>query len=225
MTKFHPRRLLVEGDEDKRVIPEFVDKFVVWGEKKAEAAVLIKPFDGIDPLLKAGAIEVELNVADQEALGIIIDADDQRDSRWAAVRRECRKVIPGFPEVLPSEGLIHVAPTGLRVGVWIMPDNEAGGMLETFLGQLIPTGQDSLWAFAQQCRVEAKGHGAAYSDFHLDKADIHTYLAWLDPPGQQLHIAVLRKALDARTPLGLRFARWFVDLFQLTPRDPTGLAS
>jgi len=51
MTKFHPKRLLVEGDEDKRVIPEFMDKFVVWGEKKAEAAVLIKPFDGIEPLL------------------------------------------------------------------------------------------------------------------------------------------------------------------------------
>ena len=222
MPQPNPRRLLVEGDEDKRVIPEFMDSYVVWGEKKSDAAVLIKPFDGIERLLKLGAIEAELNLADQDVLGIIVDADDRPDLRWAAVLRECRQFDPDFPAVLPSDGLIHVAPSGLRVGVWIMPDNEGAGMLETFLGQLVPTNQDSLWAFAQRCRIEAEGQGAPFSESHRDKADIHTYLAWLDPPGQQLHIAVLRKALDARTPLGLRFARWFVDLFGLTPRDAEG---
>ena len=220
MAKLNPKRLLVEGDEDKRVIPELLDKFVVWGEKKSEAVVLIKPFDGFEPLLEAGAIEAELNVADQQALGIIIDADDQRDLRWAAVLRECTRVIPDFPETLPREGLIHVAPFGLRVGVWIMPDNQSRGMLETFLSELVPKDQDSLWAYAKWARVAARGHGATHSEAHCDKADVHTFLAWSDPPGQQLHIAVLSKSLDAMTPLGRRFARWFVELFQLVPRDP-----
>lgn len=220
MAKFHSKKLLVGGDEDKRVIPELVDKFVVWGETKARTAVLIEPAGGIERLLEAGTIEAELNIPRLEVLGIIVDADDQRDLRWAAILRECRKVIPDFPEVLPSEGLIHVAPSGLRVGVWIMPDNQGAGMLETFLGQLIPPIQDSLWAFARRCRVEAEGQGATHSEYHRDKADIHTYLAWLDPPSQQLHHAVLHKAPDARTPLGLRFARWFVELFGLMPREP-----
>ena len=225
MAKPNPKRLLVEGDEDKRVIPELMDKYVVWGEKKADAAVLIKPFDGIEPLLKAGVIETELIVPGQEVLGIVIDADHEPDLRWAAVRRECLAFLPDFPTALPTNGLIYVTSTGLRVGVWIMPDNQNAGMLETFLGQMIPTGQDALWAFARECRVEARKHGSTHSDFHLDKADIHTYLAWIDPPGQQSHIAVLRKSLDARSELGLRFARWFVELFQLAPRDSVLLAN
>ena len=218
MARPHPKRLLVEGDEDRRVIPELMDKYVVWGEKRTDAVVLIKSFDGIEPLLKPGAIQTELVMPDQDALGIMVDADDQPELRWAAIRRECQAIIPDFPTVLSPEGLIHVAPSGLRVGVWIMPDNLNVGMLETFLGQLIPLGGDSLWAFTRQCRAEARNHGSTHSESHLDKADIHTYLAWLDPPGQQLHIAILHKALDARNELGLRFARWFVELFQLESR-------
>ncbi len=96
-------------------------------------------------------------------------------------------------------------------------------MAETSLGQVIPAGNDQIWVFAQQCKSEGRDRIGTYSDFHCDKADIHTYLAWLDPPGQQLHHAVLKKSLDARTPLGLRFARWFIELFRLTPRDPRHL--
>ena len=155
----------------------------------------------------------------------MIDADDQPARRWDLVSQLCRKIIPDFPQELPPDGLIHPAPSGLRVGVWIMPDNGGVGMLETFLAQMIPTGQDSLWAYARQCRVSARDHGASYSDVQVAKADIHTYLAWLDPPGQQLHHAVLRKALDSRSELGLRFARWFVELFQLKPRDAVALAN
>ena len=101
-----------------------------------------------------------------------------------------------------------------------MPDNQSAGMLETFLSHLIPTGQDLLWKFARRSRAEARTHGATYSDSHEIKADIHTYLSWIDPPGQQLHTAVMTKSFDARTPLGLSFARWFVELFDLSLRDP-----
>ena len=219
----NPRKLLVEGKYDVFVVAELMKKFVDWGSRGHEIVDII-PAESIDEVLKPAVVEIYLQDATTNILGIIIDADDQRDSRWASVSQLCRRFILDFPAVLPSEGLIHVAPSGLRVGVWIMPDNQGVGMLETFLGQLVPSGQDALWTFARSCRVEAKNHGAEYSDSHRDKADIHTYLAWLDPPGQQLHIAVLRKALDARTPLGLRFARWFIELFDLTPRDPTVLA-
>ena len=219
MARFNPKRLLVEGDEDRRVIPEVMDKFVAWGETKAQAVVEIESSGGIERLLEPGAIEAEINLPGLQALGIIIDADDQRAGRWASVVRRCREGLPDFPEVLPDGGLIYQATTGLRVGVWIMPDNQSSGMLETFLGQLIPIEQDQLWAFAQQASAEAKEkHRAPCSDSHRDKADIHTYLAWLDPPGQQLHHAVLHKALEGRTPLGLRFARWFVGLFELELR-------
>ena len=53
---------------------------------------------------------------------------------------------------------------------------------------------------------------------------IHTYLAWLEPPGQQLHTAMLTRSLHARSLSGFRFAGWFIDLFRLPPRDPREFA-
>ena len=216
----HPKILLVEGKDDKFVILNLMKRYVAWGETESEWVVQIESFDGVEDLLRRGVISTRSKERNRQALGIIIDADDQRDARWASVSQRCREAVLDFPKELPSDGLIHVAPSGLRIGVWIMPDNQATGMLETFLGRLVPSDQDPLWAFAKQSRIEAKKHGASHSDAHCDKADIHTFLAWVDPPGQQLSTAVMRKSLDARTPLGLRFARWFVDLFQIPSRDP-----
>ena len=53
---------------------------------------------------------------------------------------------------------------------------------------------------------------------HRDKAHVHTYLAWVEPPGLSLPYSILRRAFDARLPLAEDFARWFIDLYQLTPR-------
>jgi hypothetical protein len=100
-----------------------------------------------------------------------------------------------------------------------MPDNRSGGMLETFLTGLIVPEYAALWAFARESCTTARDHGAPYTEPHRDKAEIHTYLAWLDPPGRSLHVSVLARALDGRLPLGERFAKWFIDLYQLTPRQ------
>jgi hypothetical protein len=218
MPRPSPRKLLVEGDEEKRVIPYFMDEHVLWGNKQDEWAVSISEFGGVDELLKPGNIEAESKVPGLRAMGIVVDADDHFDSRWARVRERCRRVIDSFPEELPPEGLIYETPHGLRIGVWIMPDNQSRGMLETFLSYLLAEDMNPLWEFACQSGKESKNHGASYSESHCDKVSIHTYLAWLDPPGRQLHVAVLARALDARLPLGDRFVRWFMDLFQLTPR-------
>jgi hypothetical protein len=222
MAKAIPNRLLVEGDEEKRVIPYFMDEHVVWGDRPDEWVVRIKEFGGVENLLKPGVIEAELESPGLKALGIITDANDEFLSRWSRVRKRCQKVAPDFPEELPRDGLIHVNERGLRIGVWIMPDNQARVMLETFLSYLIVPERSTLWTFAQEACARSRDHGAPYTDPHRDKADIHTYLAWLDPPGSSLHVAVLAKALDARLALGEQFAKWFIELFRLTPR-PTPL--
>jgi hypothetical protein len=94
-------------------------------------------------------------------------------------------------------------------------------MLETFLGHLIGPADATLWAFAQDSCARSREHGASYIDHHRDKANIHTYLAWLDPPGRSLHVSVLARALDAQLSLGEQFANWFMNLYQLTPRQGT----
>jgi hypothetical protein len=169
-------------------------------------------------LLEPTNIEAAARTPGRQAVGIVIDANDQFDSRWLRVRNCCLGIAANFPADLPSEGLIHQNEAGLRVGVWIMPDNQSRGMLETFLSGLIVPSHAALWTFAQDSCGLSRNHGAPYLDPHRDKANLHTYLAWLDPPGRSLHVSVLARALDGRLPLGERFAKWFIDLYQLTPR-------
>ena len=219
MAKANPKRLLVEGADERRVIPFFMDEHVVWGDKPADWIVSIEEFEGVDNLLKPGVIEAESKVPGLEALGVIVDADDLFDSRWARVRERCLQIAADVPEELPSEGLIHAIENGPRIGVWIMPDNRASGMLETFLSYLLVPELAPLWSFARETCEKSREHGAPYKDAHCDKANIHTYLSWLDPPGRSLQVEVLSRAFDARLPLGERFVRWFMDLYQLAPRQ------
>jgi hypothetical protein len=211
MARSNPNRLLVEGDEEKRLIPYLMDAYVAWGNRPEEWVVQIEGFGGIDNLLRPGAIEVELKAPAIKAIGILIDANDEFESRWA-------RVIGDFPAELPQGGLIHQNEYGLRIGIWIMPDNRSRGMLETFLSFLIRPEELPLRDFATMSCTTSRAHGAQYKDSHRHKAEIHTFLAWLDPPGQSLHLSVLSEALDARSPLGQQFAKWLIDLYQLTPR-------
>jgi hypothetical protein len=217
-TRPNPNILLVEGDDEKRVIPYLMDYHVVWGDKEIEWVVQIKSHEGIEDLLQPKNIEAEAMAQGRNAVGIVVDANDHFDSRWARVRQCCLGIAADFPETMPSEGLIHQNSRGLRNGVWIMPDNHSRGMLETFLSHLIVPADAPLWAFAQKSCARSRDHGASYTDSHRDKANIHTYLAWRDPPGMQLHVSVFAKALDARLPLADQFAKWFIDLYRLTPR-------
>lgn len=219
MARANPNILLVEGDDDKRVIPNLMDEYVVWGNRPDEWIVEVRAHGGVDDLLDPRNIQVEAMVPGRKALGIVVDADDQFGSRWQSVRNGCLTLAADFPEELPPEGLVHENDQGLRIGVWIMPDNRSRGMLETFLNQLIVPDDAALWDFARESCTRSRDHGSPYREPHRDKADIHTFLAWLDPPGRQLHTAVLARALDARLPLGQQFARWFIDLYGLAPRS------
>lgn len=103
----------------------------------------------------------------------------------------------------------------LRFGIWIMPDNKMRGMLETFLTYMIPTDSATLWQFAQAVTNEAKGKGAVFTDPHLDKANIYTWLAWQNPPGRQLHQAIMERILHPNHPNARRFVTWFKALYGL----------
>jgi hypothetical protein len=52
MRKPHPHLLLVEGKEDKRVIAEFIEKFIPWGNynEQEKWPTKIEDYAGIEPL-------------------------------------------------------------------------------------------------------------------------------------------------------------------------------
>lgn len=210
------RKLLVEGDEDMRVIPQLVEKNgIVWGEKKEDWIVTVEPSDGIHELLRPRYIETELKASGLDALGILVDADEDCAARWAQIKRHCDPTFPILPEIFPLEGLVLENENGLRLGVWIMPDNHSSGMLETFLNSLIPQDGQQLLDYARQSLVNSRQYDAPWKETHADKALVHTWLAWQDPPGCQLHTAIIANQLQPNTESAKAFMSWFRKLYGL----------
>ena len=213
MPKIETKKLLVEGAEELRVIPQLMEaNGVTWN--RGEEPLNIINCDGVENLLKPKYISAQLKTPNGLThLGIVIDADEEPDNRWKSLYNACLPNIPNLPQNLPAAGLIITLESGIKFGVWMMPDNQSRGMLETFLAYLVP--DNNLWQYTQNKVIEAKQQGATYRDYHLDKANIHTYLAWQDPPGKQLHDAVKQKILNQSHPQSVNFLRWLQELYEI----------
>ena len=217
MTRTPKKILLVEGKDELRVIPELIEtNGVTWKINNNGTVVYIQEHGGKENLVNSFEISAQLKDAKLSALGIIIDADDDPLGSWQSIRNASLKSIPDIPETLPEGGLIHTTPRGIKFGIWIMPDNKMRGMLETFLTYMIPTGNEDLWNFAQEITQEAKSKGATFKNVHSDKANIYTWLAWQDPPGRQLHNAIMERILNPQHPNAQKFVTWFKTLYDLT---------
>lgn len=224
------RRLLVEGSDEKWVIPQLIEQAtgLHWGERHEPKLVDIVVADpdghgrsdqagGVQKLLERGYIATEYKTARLQALGVILDADEDPAGRWQAL---CNCDLPfaaELPEEPPKDGLVlQPKAGGPRFGAWLMPDNRARGMLETFLLTLRPDGPDpALWQWADQVVKQAQNKGAPFRPTHHDKARVHTFLAWQDPPGRQLHQAIQQRFLDPRSAAAASFVAWFRRLYQV----------
>ncbi|WP_071516194.1 DUF3226 domain-containing protein [Geitlerinema sp. PCC 9228] len=213
--RYNPKKLIVEGDQDKRVIPELMEaNGIAWGNTRETAVVDIEAY-GSDRFIDEIFISTELKASGRTSLGLIVDADNDLNVRWQSVRNACLASIPDIPQKLPATGLIHPTDSGIKFGVWIMPDNQTQGMLETFLTYLIPNTKEYLWQYARDVTQEASNKGASFIENHFEKACIYTWLAWQNPPGRQLHNAVMEKILDPTHPRAQSFVNWFRTLYDL----------
>ena len=210
------RRLLVEGDTDKRVIPFLMEANGIEWERSGQPVVCIESYNGVEELLKLGVVEAELRASGLEALGVMVDANGDASERWNRIRNRCRGEFDHLPDEIPEGGLeiVHLE-TDARFGVWIMPDNRFSGMLEDFLIRLIPEDSRGLYELAEKCVAEAARSSAPFKDVHKAKAEIYTWLAWQDEPGRQLHQAVDHRVLDPERPESQPFVNWFRHLFEV----------
>jgi hypothetical protein len=110
-------------------------------------------------------------------VGIMLDADDKPDGRYQSIRNTCSGFFADLPITLPPEGVVVKNPGGMRMGVWIMPDNTAEGCLETFLRYLVPDAEEPIWKLAVQSVKSAKDLGAQYPEKDTPKANLYTWLA------------------------------------------------
>lgn len=217
MPEVKSKQLLVEGIDDLLAVVGIMEHHVAWPREKNRAPVFIDRAGSIDELLDTTYLHTKFKESGLEILGIMVDADDRPGGRWQSFRSLCRDIAPNLPDELPKNGMIVDCQMGLRLGFWLMPDCASEGMLETFLRYLVPTSTESLWVLAQRAVREAKQAGALYRDTHTAKANVHTWLAWQDPPGERLGMAATKKIFDPHAGAAAPFVSWFIELYGLAP--------
>src|SRR3989338_3173439 len=94
--------------------------------------VEIIPCGNVHKLLDRDSLRARTGTTGLQQLGILFDANDKRDARWRSLRGTLKPLV-NLPHQPPPKGFIGTASNDVRIGIWLMPDNASGGMMETFL--------------------------------------------------------------------------------------------
>ena len=201
-----PRVLLVEGSDDQHVVLQ------LYLRAHGKPHFYISDKRGVHPLLNS--IRGEVNVPDREALGIVLDADDEISARWDDVVSRLEEAgITGVPDGPEPGGVCIEGSAELpRVGIWVMPDNESSGELEDFVSRMVPDG-DPVW-----CRAESYIDGIPadireFSDKKVQRATVYAWTATREQPGR-MGAAIKKGDLEVDGELATKFMKWLRRLFR-----------
>lgn len=168
--------------------------------------------DGIDAVMRG--IPVRLKQPDFEALGILVDANENLQGRWESIinrlRNEGYHTLPNTPVV---GGLILDQQEKPKVGAWLMPNNQSSGILEDFVRYLIPVNDlivPKANQYVQSVEIDELND---YPNQHHSKAVVHAWLACQENPGMPMGQAITARVLLHNTSLAEDFVDWLQRLF------------
>ena len=215
--------LLVEGIADKSFYESFCKKHLI---SKGITVKISTPRDiGGTFNSKQGAINLLSillkQLADEqiECLAMIVDADQVANGggfvntvgQIAAIAKEFS--FPATPNQLPEGGLVFKSSDGIPdFGLWVMPNNGNEGILENWIIDVVHAGDLPLFHSAQAA-VRALSN-PKFKEVKRAKADVATWLAWQDKPGESIYYSIEGNLLDENAELyqGLRI--WLDAIFQ-----------
>lgn len=202
------KKLLVEGKDDENVLKH------ICGTRDVGHLDEVKPLNSVDNLLET--LPTELRGSDLEAVGVVIDADTDVNSRWQSIRDQVISVgYQGVPVQPVADGTILDPPEGTllpKVGIWIMPDNRTDGILEDFLRFLVRRPND-LFDHVETSVAAIPQEHQLFKDLDEIKAIIHTWLAWQEDPGKPYGTAITAGFLDPNVAEVDTLVSWLKRLF------------
>lgn len=225
--------LFVEGKDDFHVIKNLLKKYDIpikkepktKNQKKPEF-IYVRGFGDDENYLNRGienlkktfkeTIHNELRLS---TIGIVIDADNDLKARWDSICDIARRMgtcdLPSYPMELGNiTTIICKTRPNVKLGIWIMPDNENEGMLEHFVSDMISE-TDFLWGKAKKDVSDIPEVERLFSPVHLRKAEIHTWLAWQKTPGRPMGIGMTAGWFNPQAPLAQTFVAWIKQLFEI----------
>ena len=215
------RVLLVEGQDDKHVVRQIClrhPSFSVEGQYDKEQLVLdspsassftIRDTGNVDKVLES--IGPEIKAPGRQAVGILVDANDNVKGRWNAIMGRLRKAgIGQLPSSPRSSGTI--LPGQPKIGIWLMPDNSSRGELEDFIARMIPE-RDEVWPLSQHYIDGIPKRERKFKPKKTRRAQIHAWLAAREDP-RLMGAAIGAKDLELDGVLCQRFIAWLTELFK-----------
>lgn len=197
--------LLVEGIDDQHVIWALCKKYNV------KETFNVKDCKGIDKLLEQ--IPLRFKESDIETIGIIVDADQDLKSRWESLKYILTNHGYNVPNELPFQGLI-ISNNIIKVGVWIMPDNNLNGMLEDFVTFLIPK-EDKLLPIINSTIEDIENKKLnKYPTIYKSKAIIHNWLSLQEDPGTPMGLSITKRYLTTEEENCQKLLNWINDLYK-----------
>ena len=196
------RVLLVEGQDDMHVVSHLRHS----DSQMPPFCIRIK--DNIDKL--KDSIPAEILAEDREAVGILVDANDNLPSRWQAVAHRLRDAgitPPVDPD--PNGTIIDGMP---RVGIWLMPDNESLGELEDFVARMIPC-DDAVWPLSRHYIDSIPATHRRFKQGKILRAKVHAWLAARREP-RRMGSAIRAGDFNINAEVSQKFMSWLRELFK-----------
>ncbi len=142
-------------------------------------------------------------------MGILLDADDDVQSRWNAVTHALSRVDVTAPRVPdPSGTIIDNRP---QIGIWLMPDNVSAGQVEEFFADMIPN-DDPVWPRSETYIDEIPVPDRKFASGKVLRAKVHSWLATRAEP-RMMGAAIGAGDLNVSAPDAVRLVAWLNRLF------------
>jgi len=198
--------LLVEGSNDKKVVEHLLK---AWGFSFKEH-FKIEPAESVEELLKS--IPVQIKKSGIKTLGILADANDSFDRRRQSISDQLKKANCETASKLAPVGTVFSGWRGIRIGIWLMPNNQNEGELEDFIYRMIPNG-DPILPAVKNFIDNIPEKDRKFSDKKRVRAYVHAWLATRKKPNP-MGLAITTQDLDKDAIEAVWFYNWLRELFQ-----------
>ncbi len=202
--------LIVEGETDQRFVESFINHELEELAVETRIATAPDVAENVHHTSKQGVIQSlhevieDLSDGRYTRIGILIDMDFQHTSNTPIKEQNIKQLCQvlneyGFEllENNDTQGLFFSNEEyDNPIGVWMMPNNNDEGYLETWIENCLASNTDNNVQehFAKSADF-VQSFGESYFKHHLNKANIYTWLATKPKPTQDLY-----KALDNLNP-------------------------
>ncbi len=212
-----PKYLITEGFSDKHFFRAFLQK--ISGNNDYNSILELKEeLSQEEPTNKNAAIKRfqshVKNMSDRPInLALVVDADfsDSHAQGFENTLSEIKKILAAEDYELSADanGFTFSSEGKPDIGVWIMPNNKNDGALEDFcLQTAIKTELTEQGLLSQAKEAITNLNPKKFSAHKTAKAEVSTWLAWQENPGQSLGGLCGAHLLDNTNPLYQSLKTW-----------------